>query len=281
MSKQGGQTRWEVPERKLSSKDVVNMPEDRFKFLVKAVYDLLPTPQNKKTWFGESSECGLCGENGTLAHILSGCKISLAQGRYKWRHDEFLREIAQCVEKRRKASNTATTVGNIREIRFVKPGQKAEKEQQQTRSYLDGADDWELRVDLDGKLRVPDRIAETNLRPDLLLISEDTKRMGICELTVPSEERVEISGELKRAKYEEIEREGRRKGWSVRTWTVEVGCRGFPAASMATFLKEIGIGGGERGRSLKKIGEAAERCSKAIWGWSCIPGGGKGGDLDR
>ena len=281
LSKQGGQTRWEVPERKLSSKDVVNMPEDRFKFLMKAVYDLLPTPQNKKTWFGESSECGLCGENGTLAHILSGCKISLAQGRYKWRHDEVLREIAQCVEKRRKASNTATTVGNIREIRFVKPGQKAEKEQQQTRSYLDGADDWELRVDLDGKLRVPDRIAETNLRPDLLLISEDTKRMGICELTVPSEERVEISGELKRAKYEEIEREGKRKGWSVRTWTVEVGCRGFPAASMATFLKEIGIGGGERGRSLKKIGEAAERCSKAIWGWSCIPGGGKGGDLDR
>ena len=55
----------------------------------------------------------------------------------------------------------------------------------------------------------------------------------------------------------------------------------YMAASMATFLKEIGIGGGERGRSLKKIGEAAERCSKAIWGWSCIPGGGKGGDLDR
>ena len=167
-------------------------------------------------------------------------------------------------------------MGKIGEIRFVKPGQMTEKEKPLPRSYLDGAEDWELRVDLDGKLRVPDKVAETNLRPDLLLISEATKRMGICELTVPSEERVEISGELKRAKYEEIEREGRKKGWSVRTWTVEVGCRGFPAASMSTFLKEIGIGGGERGRSLKKIGEAAERCSKAIWGWSCIPGGGKG-----
>ena len=110
----------------------------------------------------------------------------------------------------------------------------------------------------------------------MLLMSESSRRVGVVELTVPSEERVEISGELKRAKYAELEREGRLKGWTVRTWTVEVGCRGFPAASMATFLKDIGIGGAERKGSLKRIGEAAERSSKAIWGWSCIPGWGKG-----
>ena len=110
----------------------------------------------------------------------------------------------------------------------------------------------------------------------MLLMSEGSKRVGLVELTVPNEERVELSGELKKAKYAELEREGRRKGWTVRTWTVEVGCRGFPAASMATFLKDIGVGGGERSRSLKRIGEAAERSSKAIWGWSCIPGWGKG-----
>ena len=114
------------------------------------------------------------------------------------------------------------------------------------------------------------------MRPDMLLLSEKTRRVGIIELTVPSEEQVELSGELKKAKYEELRREGERKGWKVRLWTVEVGCRGFPAASMAAFLKDIGIGGGERSRSLKRIGEAAERCSKAIWSWSCIPGWGKG-----
>ena len=110
----------------------------------------------------------------------------------------------------------------------------------------------------------------------MLLMSEKARKVGIVELTVPSEERVELAGELKKAKYEELRREGETKGWKVRIWTVEVGCLGFPAHSMAAFLKDLGIGGGERSRSLKKIGEAAERCSKSIWSWSCIPGWGKG-----
>ena len=40
LAKQGGHLRWEVPARKLSPRDLVMMPEDRFKFLVKAVYQL-------------------------------------------------------------------------------------------------------------------------------------------------------------------------------------------------------------------------------------------------
>ena len=91
LAKQGAQTRWEVQERRITQSDMVNTPENQFKFLVKAVYDLLPTPENKKTWFGEEGACNLCGESGTLGHILSGCKVALAQGRYKWRHDQVLR----------------------------------------------------------------------------------------------------------------------------------------------------------------------------------------------
>ena len=141
---------------------------------------------------------------------------------------------------------------------------------------MDGATDWSLTVDLNRRLKFPSRIAETNLRPDMLLMSEKERRAGIVELTVPSEERVELAGEMKKAKHEELKREGERKGWIVRIWTVEVGCRGFPANSVATFLKELGIRGGERSRSLKKMGEAAERCSRHIWNWSCIPGWGEG-----
>ena len=127
-----------------------------------------------------------------------------------------------------------------------------------------------MSVDLDGRLRVPERVTETNLRPDMLLISDSSKRMGIVELTVPSEERVEVAGEMKREKYEVIVQGGRERSWTVRVWTVEVGCRGFPAASMATFLKDIGIGGADRNRALRRIGEAAETSSKAIWRWSCM-----------
>ena len=272
LAKQGSHMRWEVPARKLSPRDVVTMPEDRLKFLVKAVYDLLPTPQNKSRWFGEEEgKCRQCGEIGTLTHILSGCKVALADGKYKWRHDQVLKEIAFSVDEKRRAHNAAPGEKGGGKIDFVRPGEKRKKSTPSPlRSYLDGAGDWSLKVDLDGRLRVPERVSETNLRPDMLLVSNSTKRMGIVELTVPSEERVEVAGEMKREKYQRIVQDGKERGWTVRVWAVEVGCRGFPAASMASFLKDIGLGGGERNRALGRIGEAAESGSRAIWRWSCM-----------
>ena len=99
-----------------------------------------------------------------------------------------------------------------RKIDFLKPGEKKKATKQPLTSYLDGAGDWSMQVDLDGKLRVPERVAETNLRPDMILLSQSSKRMGIVELTVPSEERIEVSEELKREKYARIEAEGRQRG---------------------------------------------------------------------
>ena len=271
LAQQGAHLRWEVPARRISPSDLVTMPEDRFRFMVKAVYDLLPTPQNKSRWFGEEGACRQCGANGSLTHILSGCKVALSEGKYKWRHDQVLKEIAQKVEEKRRSSNATPGEKGGGKIDFIRPGEKRNRVTKSTlSSYFDGAGDWKMSVDLDGRLRVPERVTETNLRPDMLLISDSTKRMGIVELTVPSEERVEVAAEMKREKYEAIVQGGKEKGWTVRVWTVEVGCRGFPAASMASFLKDIGIGGGERNRVLRRIGEAAESSSKAIWRWSCM-----------
>ena len=47
--------------------------------------------------------------------------------------------------------------------------------------FLDGA-----TVDLNGRLKFPARIAKTNLRPDMLLLSGKPRRVGIVELTLPS-----------------------------------------------------------------------------------------------
>ena len=54
----------------------------------------------------------------------------------------------------------------------------------------------------------------SDLRPDLIMVSKKTKQLGIVELTVPNEDRVEVSGELKRRRYEPIVQEGRQYGWS-------------------------------------------------------------------
>ena len=95
LSKQGASTRWQVPERQLSHSDILNTSAAGLKFLVKAVHDLLPTPANKNVWFGTEEVCVLCGKHATLNHILTGCSVALSQGRYKWRHDQVLKELAR------------------------------------------------------------------------------------------------------------------------------------------------------------------------------------------
>ena len=170
--------RWEVPERKITSREIVTMPEDKFKILVKAVYDLLPTPQNMKSWYGETGGCQLCGELGSLSHILSGCRVALAQGRYRWRHDQVLKEIAACVDGKRKSANEDPKERR-KEIKFVRKGEKKGKiEERLPSSYLDGASDWTLSVDLNGRLKFPVRAAEKNLRPDVLRCQRSPKELG-------------------------------------------------------------------------------------------------------
>ena len=130
-------------------------------------------------------------------------------------------------------------------------------------------------MDLNGKLKIPSSITITDLRPDMVLISESTRQLGIIELTVPNENRIEVSGELKKAKYAPIAEEGTKKGWRVRMWAVEVGCRGFPARSLTVLLRDMGYTGKERKTLLSKIGSVAEEASRAIWSWSNIKEWGK------
>ena len=114
-------------------------------------------------------------------------------------------------------------------------------------------------------VKIPKEILETNLRPDLVVTSEKKKMLGMMELTVPYEDRIEISKEMKKAKYQEIVDVGESKGWKVRLWTVEVGCRGFPGNSLNNYLRDIGFSGSERTKQLKRIGEIAQSASNAIW----------------
>ena len=132
MSKQGQNLRWEVPQRRINPNNLINMSEESLKFIIKAVHDLLPTPANKNKWFGTSEMCSLCGGNATLNHILSGCRVALSQGRYKWRHDKVLKEIALSIDSKIK-ENAKRQTEKKRLIQFVKAGQKAEKEKLPTR----------------------------------------------------------------------------------------------------------------------------------------------------
>ena len=195
-----------------------------------------------------------------LAFVLFG------QGRYKWRHDKVLKELANSIQEK-VVENVSKPENKRTRIQFVKEGEKrkTETKEEEYHTYLSSAKDWNLTVDLESSLKIPRDICNTSLRPDLILVSRKTKQMGILELTVPNEDRIEVSGELKRAKYEPIAHEARLKGWSVRIWAVEVGCRGFPAVSMSTFFKDLGYKGSGKKRAIERISKAAEEASHSLW----------------
>ena len=265
LTKQGAHLKWEVPQRRLTQNDLINMPEERIKFLIKSVYDLLPTPANKNKWFKTEERCLLCGEHSTLNHILAGCKTALSQGRYKWRHDQVLKELANAIQMKIVENTKRPRVEKRKKIQFIRSGESCTVPHDHPDSFLSDAKDWKLSADLVDRVKIPAAVSTTDLRPDITIVSAVTKQMVIVELTVPTEDRIEVAGQMKRLKYQKIVTEGNQNGWSVKCWAVEVGCRGFPAISMSSFLKDLGYIGKQRKQIVEKLGRIAESASRSLW----------------
>ncbi len=113
-AKQGQWMRWEgVERRKFSWKELWGMEAFQTSFILRATYDVLPSPSNLNQWYGEDPTCPLCSSPANLKHILVGCKTSLTQGRYTWRHNQVLRCLAATLETRRSNINALPPVSSI------------------------------------------------------------------------------------------------------------------------------------------------------------------------
>ena len=262
LGQQGAWTRWNLPERKLTWSDIWKMEPLRIRFLLRSVYDVLPSPTNLSRWgLIDDPRCKLCGEKGTMAHILSGCKTALQQGRYRWRHDKVLQVLADILDKEIKKPRGPKHRSHY--ITFVRQGEKARSPSHRTSSILDGTR-WQMKVDLNSKLVFPE-IVQTNLRPDIVIWSSEQKSIVVIELTVPWEEGCEEAHERKSAKYEELMEMCRDRGWKTWLFPVEVGCRGFPAQSVWKTFSLLGIQGKERRTAIRRLQEQAEKSSCWLW----------------
>ena len=186
----------------------------------------------------------------------------MTQGRYTWRHDKVLSEIAEALEQERKKKNTKRQ--GLTFINFLKPGQTRQHKDQEAVGLMKSGT-WNMRADLNQKLVFPQEIVTTQLRPYIVLWSEDTRQVALVELTVPWEERVEISHHLKREKYAELQAECVEKGWKTWVFPVEVGCRGFPAQSLWNMFRTLGVTGKLRSTAVAKAGDAAKKASCWLW----------------
>jgi hypothetical protein len=273
---QGRWTQWDdALQRSLSWNDIWQMAPLRLSFIIRSVYDMLPSGTNLVKWGKiEDESCPLCHRPQSLEHVLSACKKALCQGRYTWRHNRVLSTIAHYVDNARRKANLAQNceVPSVTPpIRFLRAGvepqtrRKKMASEDNPNSFLNTAVDWELSVDLSGYDKYPEPVKVSGLRPDLVVHSTSTKRMCLVELTVPWESRINEQHEFKTHKYGDLVAELKRKGHTVELLAVEVGARGLVAPSVFTLLKKVGLRGGARSRALKEIAESAEKASSWIW----------------
>jgi hypothetical protein len=122
--------------------------------------------------------------------------MALTQGRYKWRHDKILREIAAIIDRERLKKRPLKD-RNIQYIHFVKSGTVAPSSGNFKQAGLLGsAKDWQKLANLDKQLKFPEVILSTKLRPDIVLWTTARQFLVIIELTVPWEDRMQIANKL-------------------------------------------------------------------------------------
>lgn len=273
-SQQGQWTSWEnALQRSLSWNDIWHMAPLRISFIIRAVYDVLPTNSNMFKWnMAEDPNCALCGKRQTLEHVLSSCSKALALGRYTWRHNRVLNELASAVTDAVCKANSrleADAPRGFAGVRFVSAGYADQLDSrhadQPSGTILSSAVDWEMAADLPGCRKYPTAIIKTGKRPDIVLSSKTTNQVVMIELTVPFESRLEESHFFKESKYRDLAGELRKEGMIARVFAVEVGARGLLSASVYDLLKALGINGKRRTRALKGLAESAEKASNWIW----------------
>ena len=269
LSNQGDWSRWEhTLENRPGWNEIWRVDESKLKFLLRSVFDLLPSPTNLHMWgLSDNTKCALCKEKYcNLQHILSSCKQSLADGRYRWRHDKVLKVIAQSISNEL-PSQIHSRVQPLPPIQFVPAGSKTRlKPNVRTpNGLLHKSNDWTLLVDVGKQLRIPQEIICTNLRPDIVLYSRQGKCVILVELTVPWEDNLDEAHQRKAAKYAELVSNIEANGWRTYYFSVEVGTRGFPSISLRRMFLNIGFSSRKAHLGCKAAGKAAEESSHWLW----------------
>ena len=119
--KQGEWTKWEsAKDRAVTWRDLKHTEPKKLSFLIKAVYDVLPTPVNLHAWgLTTSDRCRARGKTVSLKHILIGCEYTLRS--YTWRHNEVLEIFSEVSKTCCETANKALNIIN-KAIQFVKDG---------------------------------------------------------------------------------------------------------------------------------------------------------------
>ena len=139
-----------------------------------------------------SDACKLCGVRQSLPHVLNQCSVALKLRRYNTRHDAVLQAIVKRVRP------------------LLVEGDRLIADLPETQPYM-----------------FPPHLANTDLRPDLVIWNDHTHMVCIVELTICYETRFEEAHALKETKYTDlVQTIHESTTFTPELITLEVGSRG-------------------------------------------------------
>ena len=141
------------------------LPRNLYSYVVRYLSNCLANGTNAVKWgITNSAKCLFCDENQTLQHVVSTCKSSLHDGRWNWRHDSILINIARMISK-------------IQDVNV----------------YCDVTD---------SEFQTPSVITGDEERPDIVFVN--ARKCYILELTVGFETNIQKNSERKKKKYADL-----------------------------------------------------------------------------
>ncbi|GFN92196.1 reverse transcriptase [Plakobranchus ocellatus] len=258
-------------EYKCGKARLLTMLEESDDRVVKTIQPSLKTGRKWKVTeaVDEAKEClkmkEVIGQTQTnrrgLGSTTAKCQVALSQGRYTWRHNRVLQELASVISTAKgeihpssTSSTVFTTEGGVKKWYGGSIPINTHR-----KGLLDSCGDWVVSADLPKWERHPDVIRKTALKPDIVIHSASTQQIIMAELNVPYESRMEEAHAFKEGKYLDLTKELKRDGYKAKVMPVEIGARGFVGSSAYGLLSKLSIGGN------KRTAETAENSSRWIW----------------
>ena len=125
------------------------MEPKKLSFLIKEVYNVLPTPVNLHAWgLTTSDRCIAHGKTASRKHTLTGCEYALRS--FPWSHNEVLEIFSEVSKSCCETANKALNIINNRATQLFKEGNisKTARENMRKPSLLEGCTDWHVATDL-------------------------------------------------------------------------------------------------------------------------------------
>ncbi len=214
------------------------------KFGIDSILDTAATPQRliqlgvKDYRSGKHDICTLCKkEKGTLGHILGHCDVALGKtessfNRIAWRHDKVLQTTR---EKALEHSKLIKTKG------------------------------YQLMADLGTTSYRHCEVSIQRSNPTSFSSTNPPKTSLSGELTCPMEARMTYWHETKTKKYHDKANRIAEKGFTVRFFAFEVGCRGLVGESLRKFLTALELPKKIIEETLTDCAITALKCSRKIF----------------